>query len=259
MLLLSSVIFLGSFYWIYVIISGGTITRISTALLSSSITLFCVLFAVSLFANNVQIIISDSVLVLLYLAYNVWIMSRGSLRANASPIIKNQNISFVKWKPGSFQTANSGFLAMADVFQELLSIVAAPFVSLYSSIPINTVVDQSLKSWSVEIVLNFLLRVSLFILVPKLVEFNHDADTDDEKEAEERIGETLNAIGKACLVLVYTYSGGFVRDNGIISFFPNVPQILSAICESQYWRWANVYFVLTLYFIAIVNSRGEQH
>lgn len=253
MLLLSSAIFIGSIYWIYAIISSGTITRISTALLSSSITLFCVLFTISLFASDTQMIISDSVLVLLYLAYNVWIMSRSSLRA--SPLTKNQVPVFAKWKPGSFSAANSGFLAMKDVFYELLSIVATPFLSLYSStisIPINSIVDQSLKSWSVEIILNFLLRVSLFILVPKLVESN-----GNEEEEEERIGETLNSIGKACLVLVYTHSGGFTYDNNVVSFFPNVPQVLSAICESQYWRWANVYFVLALYLIAILNSRRE--
>lgn len=112
------------------------------------------------------------------------------------------------------------------------------------------IVDQTLKTWSVEIILNFLLRISLFIIAPKLVE-------SKDNEEEERISDTLHALGKASLVLVYTNSGGFSTEKNLFSFTPNIPQTLSLICESQYWRWVNVYLILTLYLLSIMNSRRE--
>lgn len=77
-LLSSFCVFVVSSVWIYSIVAKGNITHLSAGLLSSSLTVFVVLVVLSFLSPDTQMIITDSVLIYLYIAYNVWIMARSS-------------------------------------------------------------------------------------------------------------------------------------------------------------------------------------
>jgi ICE2 len=240
-------LFLTGAYWLYRIYKTFTLSLVSSALVSSSLTLFAILSAAAILSDDAFSIISDPALLFIYIVYNMWIILRDT--AYQSGQLTRGSLLWPT-DPWTFE-----FSFAWPVRYELGAIT------------------DLVQSYSVEIILNLVFRTAVYLLSAKMVQSfqrqvnrhenyhspHHESDDsetsllstiseeDDWTLMELTLSDLLFAFGKCAILLMYTFSWVESHEgpsNAIITFFKQLPFLAPmATC-----RWLNIYWVLALYF-----------
>lgn len=233
--------------WLFMMTRQFNFTLYSSSLISSALTFFVLLVTSSFLMAQSSSIISDPACILLYLVYNIWIILRDEKSASSSLLP-----SSLVWPTDPWNFQFSAF----PLGYELITTNLVDFV----------------HSYTVEIILNLLFRITIYLLSSKMVAKFHEQILEKESskfgpiilsdrsppfnehllsgEEELTITDLLYAFGKCAMILLYTFS--WLESHETSSFytyhlFSNTSMALVP-WRPAYWRWINIYWVLLLYF-----------